>query len=82
MPIENFSYELPAGEVFKDISNEQWREYVFVGIRVRILWPLRIHISKSGGHRIYDDDGCSHYIPPKWVHIRWKKKANEKDFVF
>ena len=67
---------------FNDISSVEWREYVFSDtLIVRINGPLGINISKSGGHRLVDSDGNSHYIPRGWKHLRWRVKEGEPHFV-
>jgi hypothetical protein len=67
---------------FEDISTEQFREYVFPdGEVVRIDSPLKLHVSDSDAHRVFDAEGESHYIPPKWIHLRWKTKDGEPHFV-
>lgn len=67
---------------FKDISSEKYRVYKFAGgDSIRIENPLRINVSKSGGHRIFDKSGMSHYIPPGWIHLRWEAKAKQPNFV-
>jgi hypothetical protein len=67
---------------FTDISSEQWREYHFLGGEiVRIEAPLRLNVSESQGHRIFDADGVSHYIPPSWIHLKWKVKDGAPNFV-
>jgi len=37
------------------------------GKDVKINSPIKLNVSKSGGHRIIDSEGISHYIPPKWI---------------
>lgn len=67
---------------FTDISSEAWREYQFQsGAIVRIEKPLRLNVSASGGHRIFDAQGESHYIPFGWIHLRWEAKPGEPNFV-
>jgi hypothetical protein len=67
---------------FTDISSEAWREYRFEsGAVVRIENPLRLNVSASGGHRIFDAQGESHYIPFGWIHLRWEAKPGEPNFV-
>jgi hypothetical protein len=40
---------------FTDIASEAWREYRFAdGSTVRIDNPLKLNVSDSGGHRIFD----------------------------
>jgi len=44
---------------FKDISSELYREYTFPGKeKIRIDSPLKIHVSESGGHRVFDASGA------------------------
>lgn len=67
---------------FTDISSEAWREYQFQsGAIVRIEKPLRLNVSASGGHRIFDAQGESHYIPFGWIHLRWEAKPGAPNFV-
>lgn len=67
---------------FDFIASELWREYVFSdGSVVRIDLPRFLYVSKSGGHRIYDYERTSHYIPPGWIHLRWKAQDNQPHFV-
>jgi len=71
-----------SGLVFKDISSELERTYTFPGgDRVNILRPLALHVSTSGGHRIYAEDGTSHYIQSGWLAITWKVKPGQPNFV-
>jgi hypothetical protein len=67
---------------FADISSELWREYRFLnGETVRIEAPLKLNVSNSGGHRIFDADGVSHYIPAGWIHLMWEAKDGAPNFV-
>lgn len=67
---------------FTDISSEQWREYQFLGGEtIRIEAPLKLNVSESGGHRIFDAKGVSHYIPAGWIHLKWTVKDGEPNFV-
>src|SRR5208282_207262 len=55
-----------------DISNELEREYIFDDdLSVTIEEPILLHISASGGNRIIDATGISHYVQPGWVHLRY-----------
>lgn len=67
---------------FVNISSEQWREYDFGedGV-VRIDSPLALNVSRSGGHRVWDADGVSHYVPKGWIHLRWLVKPDNPHFV-
>jgi len=63
--------------IFTDISSEEYREYLFPqGASVLIQNPTHLHVSKSGGHRILDANGVSHYVPKGWIHLRWKGTPN------
>lgn len=67
---------------FSDISSEEWREYHFEsGTVVRIVSPLRLNVSASGGHRIFDAQGESHYVPAGWIHLKWQAKSDAPHFV-
>jgi hypothetical protein len=67
---------------FTDISSELWREYRFAGGEVvHIDQPLKLNVSESGGHRIFDAAGRSHYIPAGWLHLVWEPKEGEPNFV-
>jgi hypothetical protein len=67
---------------FTDISSEKYRVYDFGQYKlVRIDSPLQLSVSSSGGHRILDAQGISHYIPSGWIHLRWEAKANQPHFV-
>ncbi|MFQ6183609.1 hypothetical protein ACLMJV_16900 [Sinorhizobium meliloti] len=70
-----------SGLEFNDISAEEYREYLFpAGVSVRITAPLKLNVSASGGHRIFDAAGVSHYIATGWVHLHWKAKAGAAHF--
>jgi hypothetical protein len=67
---------------FSDISSELWREYQFAGgDTVRIDAPLKLNVSDSGGHRIFDAAGHSHYIPKGWLHLVWESRDGAPNFV-
>lgn len=67
---------------FSDISSELYRVYEFSnGKTIMISEPLKLNVSKSGGHRIYDNSGVSHYVPQGWIHISWKAKDGQPNFV-
>lgn len=69
-----------SGLEFIDISSEIYREYRFANLNVRIENPLRLCISDHG-HRIYDGQGISHYIPKGWYQLSWKVKEGCPNFV-
>jgi len=75
-----------SGHQFVNISSEEYREYTFVtekGIpfKIRINEPTNLSVSASGGHRLLDAEGISHYIPSGWVQLSWKAKAGQPNFV-
>lgn len=71
-----------SGLEFTDISSEQAREYTFPdGTIVRIENPLQLNVSESGGHRIFDAFGSSHYIPKGWIHLQWWVFPDKPNFV-
>ncbi len=72
----------PIEAEFNDISGELFRQYEFPsGQIVRIERPLWLYVSKSGGHRLIDAEGRSHYIPSGWGHLWWEVKEGEPYFV-
>lgn len=79
------TYEV-AGETFKSIADEEFREYQFEGGGVyRIKHPKWLHVKRQTAslhsHRIIDADGVSHYIPSGWIGLRWKSPEG-KEFKF
>lgn len=67
---------------FDFIGAEAWREYVFpCGGVVRINLPRFLHVSESGGHRLYDFEQTCHYIPSTWIHLRWQVQDDQPHFV-
>lgn len=66
---------------FTDISSEEFRTYDFTESgSVTIKNPLYLNVSKNG-HRLFDDDGVSHYIPYGWRHLYWKARPGKANFV-
>lgn len=71
-----------SGLTFSDISSEDYRVYEFDnGRSILINRPLKLNVSPSGGHRLFDADGVSHYIPKGWIHLKWKAKDGCPNFV-
>jgi hypothetical protein len=79
--MENLELRNESDNKFTDISSEEYREYDFGGDTVRIDAPLQLSVSSSGGHRILDAAGISHYIPAHWIHLYWKAKEGRPHFV-
>jgi len=66
---------------FIDISSEKFRTYVFPGgDEVTIKNPLQLSFS-AAGHRLFDGEGVSHYIPKGWIHLKWEVKSGQPNFV-
>lgn len=57
---------------FKDISTEDFRVYEYADMTITINEPKELNVSKSGGHRVLDGAGVSHYMAPGWRHLYWK----------
>jgi len=71
-----------CGREWLDISSEKYRVYRFPDQEiVEVHEPLRLLISDSGGHRVFDNSGQCHYIPAGWIHIRWVPKEGQPHFV-
>lgn len=68
---------------FLPLEDEQYRVYEFTGgDQIRINAPVALHVSKSGGHRILDSMGISHYIPAGWIHLFWVVVDGQPHFAF
>lgn len=68
---------------FMDITTELYRIYEYPdGKTIKIKLPVQLNVSKSGGHRVLDNAGMSHYIPAGWRHLYWKVKPGMKPFSF
>lgn len=71
-----------SGLDFKDISSENRRVYQYAdGKDIVIDGPLALNVSSSGGHRLLDCAGISHYIPSGWRHLSWVCKKDQPHFV-
>lgn len=71
-----------SDQKFTDISSEIFRQYTFPGGNVvRFDAPLFLSVSASGGHRIFDASGKSHYVPTGWILLTWEAKPDEPNFV-
>jgi len=76
---KEISFLNESGLDFSDISSEKYRAYTWLGddgyaVQLKIKNPLLLNVSPSGGHRIFDRKGLSHYIPKGWLEIVWKSK--------
>lgn len=68
---------------FKSLEDEQYRTYVFPDkSEVTITAPTGLNVSSSGGHRVLDSAGISHYIPNGWIHLYWAVKEGKPNFAF
>lgn len=67
-----------SGLKFTDISTEEFREYSF---GYRIDHPLWLHVSGSGGHRIFNGEHCYYVQPEKGWAISWLVRDGEPHFV-
>lgn len=75
------SFVNESGLQFTPIDCEALRFYEWPTHTVRIEKPLWLHVSESGGHRIFDAAGCCHYIPPGWSHLYWFAREGRPHFV-
>lgn len=66
---------------WNDISSESYRVYQFADTEIRINNPLKLNVSRSGGHRLFDTSGVSHYVPNGWRHLYWEAKPGHPNFV-
>lgn len=80
LTVDDFINE--SGLSFTDISTEAVRRYHFKGDEVvEIRGPLLLNVSRSGGHRIFDNTGVSHYVPKGWIHLSWVAEDGKPHFV-
>lgn len=71
-----------SGLKFDDISSEKTRIYHFSdGNTLLIENPSKLNVSKSGGHRLYDEQGKCYYVAPKWNYIEWLVEEGKPNFV-
>ena len=63
---------------WNDISAEYYREYQMCsGNTLRIVEPLLLHVSASGGHYVIDSRGVTYYVPKdSWDSLQWFNKVN------
>lgn len=67
---------------FEDISSEMYREYVFPDCTIKIEDPVALNVNySSGGHRVFDATGVSHYIPAGWRELKWQADPDKPHFV-
>lgn len=67
---------------FIDISSEKYRTYEWDnGYTITINEPTFLNVSESGGHRLLDKNGKSHYIPSGWIHLFWEVFEGKPNFV-
>ena len=81
LPFEHI--RVPENMSFNSLESEEYRIYFFPkGEERRIDYPVAINVSRSGGHKIIDGDGITHYIPKGWIELVWKARdgANHVDF--
>jgi hypothetical protein len=71
---------------FQNLKNEAYREYLFFKegekVWVRIDKPLKLAVSESGGHRLFNEAGESIYVPPDWIELKWVAKEGAPHFDF
>jgi hypothetical protein len=68
---------------FEDISSEMHRTYNYPdGSKEKIEGPLLLNANHiTGGHRVFDALGNSHYIQGGWNRISWRVYEGEPHFV-
>ena len=67
------------GMVFKDISGEEYRTYVYNdGTHITLNDPIAINISTSHGHRLILADGRSVYVKKGWLMFWFGVKDKER----
>lgn len=73
-----------SGMKFKSVEDEKWRKYIYPGGEyVLIENPVLLNVNTdSGGHRVLDSDGYSHYVKAGWLEIIWKVVDGAEPFAF
>lgn len=67
---------------FKDISSEKYRTYYFSNTETYTIHePLKLNVSRTGGHRIFAKNGKSYYISSGWRMLEWEAKPENPNFV-
>ena len=70
-----------GGNKFLDISSETKRIYKFLGgDEIVIHNPIYLCV-KDNGHRVWDAQKVSHYIPTGWIHLKWDVIPGKPNFV-
>ncbi len=68
-------------EQFFTVESEKSRTYRFPGGEyITIEQPLKV-CAKENGHRIWDANNKSHYVPAGWIHLTWEAKEGAPNFV-
>lgn len=77
------SFDNGTPHKFDDISSEMYRTYFYPdGSKELIEGPLLLNANHStGGHRVFDALGDSHYIRGGWNRITWRVYEGEPHFV-
>jgi hypothetical protein len=70
-----------SSKKFESLESEKSRTYKFPNGEITIENPLRINVGPSG-HRVFDAQGVSHYIPKGWIHLFWTVKDGKPHFDF
>jgi hypothetical protein len=81
-PPRETEFRNESGLEFIDISSEEHRMYHFpIGAPMVVEGPLKLHVSESGGHRIFTEMGHCVYVPKGWIALEWKAKEGQPHFV-
>ena len=67
---------------WSDVSDEEWREYIFPGNQsIRVRSPSRLRVKRDhshngrgskDSHRVECKHGEHYYIPPGWLAMKFK----------
>lgn len=70
---------------WSDITDEEWREYIFPGDeRIRVNDPASLRVKRDHGytglgsrdsHRIEGKNGVHYYVPPGWIGLKFKAEG-------
>ena len=71
---------LPYYKKIKLAGKETFRTYVFPGKEEVTINEPQFLIVSDNGHRVYDAQGVSHYIPYGWIHLYWENMGDRSFF--
>jgi len=57
---------------FVDVTGEISRTYIYPGYdEITIVGATQFAEAKDKSHRVLDENGVAHHIPPSWIDLLW-----------